>query len=407
MKYDQKIESKVIEYLELDDVTRQSVQYKLYYRYHSITHEIFGNGCINWEAEKYELNLNGYPFEYLADFVKNHSVFEKESKESIDEFMTAFDLCKNAVDLSFLVNEFELDDYENSIWKTLDFSKSKTTQEELDSAPIWDEELNWLIEWLSKHPLKSWNPAFLNKLKSSFETLRCKVPIGVIDYGSEKEWYQQNNETETSGDGDIDFANEVLFDWIQENPDLIDLNGKSLGKSVKKIYSSKGSSFDDSWIVNLKQWGYENSIVDKKSVFTNAYLLPKNSKDIINLTELDLSDYKLDKLPKELFNLVNLTKLDLSKNNLKEIPKEIGKLKNLTSLSLMKNSIKEIPSEIGDLVNLKSLNLYSNQLTALPKEIGNLVNLTKLILRFNKISEMPEDVKKLKKLTFLDTDSFL
>ena len=73
------------------------------------------------------------------------------------------------------------------------------------------------------------------------------------------------------------------------------------------------------------QWLKESNIVNGR----NLRVLP-SKKDLIKLTELDLSQYKITELPKEIFNLTNLTTLDLSWNQLTEIPKEIDNLTNLS-----------------------------------------------------------------------------
>ena len=72
MNFDENVNNKVCEFLNLDDVARQSVQFKLHLNYDRITHEIFSNGSGNWVDEKYAVNLKGYSFQYLVDFVKQY-----------------------------------------------------------------------------------------------------------------------------------------------------------------------------------------------------------------------------------------------------------------------------------------------------------------------------------------------
>ena len=75
-------------------------------------------------------------------------------------------------------------------------------------------------------------------------------------------------------------------------------------------------------------------------------------------------------IPKEIKNLQNLTYLELNSNKIRKIPEEIGNLKNLYGLFLYGNRIQEIPKEIGNLKALRILVLSENQLTEILKTMS-------------------------------------
>ena len=129
--------------------------------------------------------------------------------------------------------------------------------------------------------------------------------------------------------------------------------------------------------------------------------VPASISQLIDLTELSLSQNHLTMVPNELGKLKNLTALDLHLNQLATVPKEVGQLKNLTWLSLSQNQLKTVPKEVGQLENLTELDLHQNQLKIVPKELGKLKNLTRLSLDQNQLETMPKELGKLKKLTEL------
>jgi len=81
--------------------------------------------------------------------------------------------------------------------------------------------------------------------------------------------------------------------------------------------------------------------------------------------------YQLIGTPKQTYQTFYYTKL---KNDLK-FKGTISELLNSTELKLSNNELKEIPKEIASLTNLKELNLYNNQLKEIPKEMASLTNL--------------------------------
>ena len=282
MKYDQKTEDKLLAFFDQEgsdfhrqgnrDGEEESVQGELYRKYYRIMHEKEGNGSGNWDSDKCELNKKGYSVEYLIDLVQKYlddnpdgfmaklqlrvdsekiifdradtkykeTIFKdygngKRNKEYYKiEFLNNFSKCTSAADIFSLTSNF------GEIWESLDFSKCTNTQEQLDSVSIWDEDLNWLIGHLTDNALPEWSDEYIDKLRNSLELLRPKVPIGVVNSESNDEWHRQNNKQRFSDarayDNAQEFIEKSIFSWIYQNPDLIDLKGKSLEKSIKEFF---------------------------------------------------------------------------------------------------------------------------------------------------------------------------
>jgi len=131
---------------------------------------------------------------------------------------------------------------------------------------------------------------------------------------------------------------------IRENSAITLSKTKDLMSITNKILAKKGelAITDDSWMQRLWDWADKNNIKERE--------IPRNKKDLVNLTKLSLCFNKLTEIPKEIGNLANLTWLGLDSNQITEIPKEIGNLINLKELQLDENKLKELPKEILNLV---------------------------------------------------------
>lgn len=130
--------------------------------------------------------------------------------------------------------------------------------------------------------------------------------------------------------------------------------------------------------------------------------LPPTIGNLSQLTKLSIRGTQLNKLPKELNQLVKLQTLDLSKNELSSIPSEIFNLSALQKLSFNENKLKKVPSLIGQLTGLKLLEINSNYLRSLPSEIGQLINLESLNLSNNWLTELPIELSHLTNIKNLD-----
>lgn len=124
-------------------------------------------------------------------------------------------------------------------------------------------------------------------------------------------------------------------------------------------------------------------------------IFPKCLQKLANLTELDLSRNRIQKLPDSIGNLESLRWLDLHSNKLESVPESLGNLVLLTHLNLSNNRITSagLPSTLSSLTSLKSLNLGLNQLDTLPPSLEALDNLQELCLFDNLLVKLPEFVK--------------
>ncbi len=141
----------------------------------------------------------------------------------------------------------------------------------------------------------------------------------------------------------------------------------------------------------------------KKLDFSGVQLmrLPREVKQLTQLTHISLSSTLLGTLPTEIFQLTNLISLDQRYAFLRNLPREIGQLTQLIRLDLRNNLLTNLPSEIGQLIKLKGLGVSNNYLSTLPAEIGQLTNLTHLYLSNNSLSKLPAEIGQLTNLTHL------
>ena len=94
-----------------------------------------------------------------------------------------------------------------------------------------------------------------------------------------------------------------------------------------------------------------------------------------DLTCIDLSHNKLQRLPAALTTLFDLVSIDLSFNYISELNPNIGVLDQLTSLQAQHCKIKHLPESICQLKCLKRIDLAGNSLSRLPLDISRLYQL--------------------------------
>ncbi|MBW8686476.1 leucine-rich repeat domain-containing protein [Chitinophaga rhizophila] len=120
-----------------------------------------------------------------------------------------------------------------------------------------------------------------------------------------------------------------------------------------------------------------------------------------NITELDLTDKKLDAFPVAITKLVNLRKLVLSDNNIETLPEEIGRLEQLEELYIRNCDLQQISPAISQLRHLRILDISSNyNLRELPATFGQLPGLKVLLanhvqLRLPETFQLPDSLEEI------------
>lgn len=154
----------------------------------------------------------------------------------------------------------------------------------------------------------------------------------------------------------------------------------TISKSFENFYSLKNVSF------------YSTEFKNPELFFAS---LSKNNR----ITEIKLSNNKLDDIPKNI-KLLHSLKVFYSSNNIKttKLPNEFYSLKNLEFIEIQGGDIEIIPSQINTLKNLKTLKIYFNKINYLPVNISGLENLQVLNIRHNRIKTLPNDIGRLKNL---------
>ncbi len=114
---------------------------------------------------------------------------------------------------------------------------------------------------------------------------------------------------------------------------------------------------------------------------------------------LQLFDLKVNPTFKYITQLEHLYFLSLNGCNLTELPRSIGNLKNLTDLDLSDNKLEFVPREIKKLLNLQNVYLWGNHISNMQNVaeiIENLDSLRRLDLRNNEIKTLPNNLEQIK-----------
>ena len=121
-----------------------------------------------------------------------------------------------------------------------------------------------------------------------------------------------------------------------------------------------------------------------------------------NVTDLNLTGFKMSTIPNEIGEFKNLEVLTLDGLGLKELPESIGNLTNLNTLILRNNNLNSLPQSIGKLKSLVFLNLMGsgNVIQKLPKSISQLDDdnggeLARLSLPSNTLESVVSELEKL------------
>ena len=135
---------------------------------------------------------------------------------------------------------------------------------------------------------------------------------------------------------------------------------------------------------------------------SNFTKLIKITREVDEVSELDLTRIGITRIAPEIELLNNLISLYADNNNLTALPPEIKNLTQLIYLGLSNNKLTTLPPEIKNLTHLTHLNLENNQLTALPQEITKLINLKTLNLIGNPLlTTIPPELEQMPNLKIL------
>lgn len=132
----------------------------------------------------------------------------------------------------------------------------------------------------------------------------------------------------------------------------------------------------------------------KKFYFSCNFLKTFSNFQSELITILSLSLNCIESIDVSSLNMPQLTKLDLSKNKINKLPNNLSKsFPILNSLDLSDNFIDEIPENDDDNIvfpeTLQELNLSNNLIEKISNSITSLNNLTVLTIANNKITEIP------------------
>ena len=174
---------------------------------------------------------------------------------------------------------------------------------------------------------------------------------------------------------------------------MIDINVDECVTSVEKIVINS-KSFSHTFTIN-------SSILD----YLLTYSSIKCYKSLPSITSLEAKGRNIIKIHKTIYlNLLNLTNIDLSDNKLLKISKNFKLFKNLKSLKLDNNQISFIPSFIGELSQLELFSISKNLLSIIPTSIQDLTKLKSFYFSYNKIDTIPIEFGQLNSLNILYMD---
>ena len=174
---------------------------------------------------------------------------------------------------------------------------------------------------------------------------------------------------------------------------LLDENGCQ-GVAVPRVAVER-----DGRIVELKLFGNKTSA---QNLPRSLRTIPPEIGKLDQLEKLVIASNELPELPDAIYDLINLTELDLSNNKLEDLSPKVAQLRRLKKLNVTMNALIEVPASIGDLTSLAELDLMMNRLRSLPDEVGSLAQLRGLGLRSNFLRTLPDSIAKLNRLRSLN-----
>ena len=116
----------------------------------------------------------------------------------------------------------------------------------------------------------------------------------------------------------------------------------------------------------------------------------------LSISDINLSNNKLESIPSELFQISTLVSLNLSKNKLRALPSNLDfqsplyKCRKLTRLDLSSNQLQTLPEDLFFVLgsNLEEFNAQNNQIESLPPALWVCTRLHTLLLGHNRLSQL-------------------
>lgn len=234
-----------------------------------------------------------------------------------------------------------------------------------------------------------------------------KAVFNVSDY---KECYKKCFETaildKQIGCGEIKLLNRIesLFFFSYDCEGTVIINEPTNCNILRKlncfrhgVQVSQGlcaAAFDMKLVCNF--------IMLQELCISYTCVIPTDIFSLVNLTNLEIINNKIEIIPQEICKLTKLEWLTLKHTQIKEISNEIFNMPKLRTLNLEHNQIEVLPVRIRNMTKLKTLNLCHNFIRCIPKEIGCLTNLCYLDVGYNRIKVISKEIGKLNKLVKLD-----
>jgi hypothetical protein len=169
----------------------------------------------------------------------------------------------------------------------------------------------------------------------------------------------------------------IIFEWA----DKYEISGKR-----EKGKYEWGIGIDDFHPYDLEtKWvrGWEDK--DKWKNIRKG--IPRNKDTLLQITHLNLSNFKISNIPDEFWKLTQITHINFHGCEIKDIKsfQKIDSLKQLVYLDLSSNYLSHIPTDLSKLSNLKHLNLSQNNIKELPNNLEKFISLISLDLSWNSI----------------------
>lgn len=129
--------------------------------------------------------------------------------------------------------------------------------------------------------------------------------------------------------------------------------------------------------------------------FTRVSALPVGSERL-NLARLSWEHAELATIPTVICTFSNLRQLDLRGNRLENFPLEFYQLRKLRQLDLSLNRLTDLPNSFSQFQHLNTLDLTNNGFMQIPNVLWHMNSLTNVSLKNNGIDEMDEELLKFK-----------